>query len=193
MILRYSARVYLLVALISGACVWAEDVEHLLETEIPWGSIGVQTFNFVFLAGVLIYLLRKPVVEHFQARLKAFKELVDRAETAKKEAQKTHGEISDRLRDLQASADDNVRRARADAAELKRQLMEEAKLLAKKLDEDAKRTVELEIDRAKSALRSELLNSALEASRETLEKSIPSSEQKRLQTEFVDKIQVVGQ
>lgn len=185
-------RAFSLVLLLAGQLAWCE-AEAAHELEIPWTTIGVQAFNFLVLVGLLVYLLRKTVAEHFQDRYKAYTELVDRAESAKAEAQKSHREISQRLNKLQSTADESVRRAKAEAAELKQRLMDEAGALAKKMDEDAKRSADLEIDRAKAELRAELLTSAMEASRTALSKLIGSSEQKRLQTEFVDKIQVVGQ
>lgn len=161
--------------------------------EIPWGTVGVQAFNVILLFALLIYLLREMVVTHFKGRRQVYTELVERAESAKAAAQKSHREISQKLADLQKSADDNIRNAKAEAEALKQKLMAEAQTLAKKLEDDAHRAVDIEIEKAKAQLRTELLAEAITVSRDALKKTVGSSDQQRLQTEFVDKIQVVGQ
>ncbi len=183
-----------LILLLASNLAWCENAAEEVDPHlVPWDTIGIETLNVIVLFALLIYFLRRAVIDHFQGRLKAYVELVERAESAKAEAEKSHREISKRLHDLQASADENLRRAEKEAAELREKLLAEAASMAKKMEEDAHRSVELEIERAKSELRDELLKTAIETSRKTLEKSLGSSEQKRLQAEFVDKIQVVGQ
>lgn len=180
---------------VSLAAFAQEHGAHEVEgpVEIPWGTVGVQAFNVILLFALLIYLLREMVVTHFKGRRQIYTELVQRAESAKTAAQNSHREIAQKLADLQKSADDNIRNAKAEAEALKQKLMSEAQTLAKKLEDDARRAVDIEIEKAKGQLRTELLSEAISVSREALKKTVGSSEQQRLQTEFVDKIQVVGQ
>jgi F-type H+-transporting ATPase subunit b len=161
-------------------------------TEIPWKTIGVETLNMGLLTALLIYLLRHMVIAHFKGRRQTYTELVERAEAAKTAAEKSHREIAQKLAELQQSADENIRNAQAEAAAMKQKLMGEAQVLAKKLEDDAHRAVETEIEKAKTQLRAELLTEAIHVSRDALKETVGSSEHKRLQTEFVDKIQVVG-
>lgn len=158
---------------------------------IPWDHLGVQAFNFVILVSLLIYLLKKAVSEHFEQRLKGYADLVQRAERAKAEAEKSHREISERFRQLESTADQSIQQARAEAEELKRRMVDEAKALSQRLEEEARRSASLEIEKAKSELRKELLARALDSSTDDLKKNLGSSEQQRLQKEFVEKIQVV--
>lgn len=161
-------------------------------TEIPWKTIGVETLNMGLLTALLIYLLRHMVIAHFKGRRQTYTELVERAEAAKTAAEKSHREIAQKLAELQQSADENIRNAQSEATAMKQKLMGEAQTLAKKLEDDAHRTVETEIEKAKTQLRAELLAEAIHVSRDALKETVGSSEHKRLQTEFVDKIQVVG-
>jgi F-type H+-transporting ATPase subunit b len=186
-----------LIIFISCSMAFAQHEVHEVageaaEHDIPWLTIWVQAYNVILLAALLIYLLRRAVIEHFEGRLKAYTELVERAENAKAAAQKSHREIAQRLHLLQANADQSLQQAKLDAAALKTKMIADAQVLSKRMQEDAERTIDLEIDRAKNELRAELLRSSIEASRESLQKTIGSTEQKRLQTEFVDKIQMVG-
>ena len=158
---------------------------------IPWKNIGVQTFNFVCLIGLLVYLLKQTVKEHFGQRLKGYRELVEKAENAKAEAEKSHRQIAERMTQLQSTADQSVQQARAEAEELKQRMISEAKVLAQKLQDEAQRSAQIEIEKAKAELRKDLLEKALEASRTSFKKNLGSTEQKQLQNEFVEKIQVV--
>lgn len=159
---------------------------------VPWGSIFVQTFNVVFLFTILFILLRKTVVAHFEHRARDYKQLVERAESARKEAEKGRQSIKDRLAKLEASSAQLATQAKTEADELKNRMISEAKTLSARLDQEAQRTASVELEKAKAELRRELLAQALNDSRENLKKNLSSSEQQKLQREFADKIQVVG-
>jgi F0F1-type ATP synthase membrane subunit b/b' len=60
------------------------------------------------------------------------------------------------------------------------------------LEEEAKRTAAVELEKAKAELRHELLREALSKSSDSLGRSLDSNEQKKLQNEFAEKIQVVS-
>lgn len=179
------------------ATVFAEEARHVVSgahegQTIPWTSVGVQTFNFGLLLVVLFMLVRKSVAAHFENRAKEYAQLVERAETARRQAEKSHSEIKERLAKLEATAEQGARTARVEAEELKGRMITEAKTISSKLDVEARRSVEVELDKAKAELRRELLARALEASRDSFKTNLGSSEQKKLQNEFVEKIQVVG-
>lgn len=180
--------------LILTAAAWAASGGHGAEGahHIPWGSIGIQAFNFFLLIGLLGFVLRKTVKAHFAHRARDYQELVQRADAAKREAERGHLEIKARLEKLESGAEEGLRQAREEAATLKQRLQEEARVLSEKLEQEARRSAQAELDKAKDELRRELLESALQASSVTLKTSLGSAEQKRLQNEFVDKIQVVG-
>ena len=168
----------------------AHGADH--HADIPWGSISVQAFNFGLLLVILFVLLRKAVKAHFAERASSYQELVDRAENARREAQRNHDEMKRRLEGLESSAQQNVAKARAEAEELRNRLMNEAKDLTQKMEEEAKRTTAIELDKAKALLRKDLLEKALTSSSEFLKKGLGTNEQKKLQNEFAEKIEVVG-
>lgn len=186
-------KLILFFASLLASAAWAAGGGHgsVDPHAIPWKNIGVQAFNFVCLIGLLIYLLKRAVVEHFEQRLKGYRELVEKAENAKAEAEKNHRVIAERISQLQSSADQSMQQARSEAEELKQRMIADAKVLAQKLQEEAQRSAQLEVEKAKAELRKELLERALEASRTSFKKNLGSTEQKQLQNEFVEKIQVV--
>lgn len=159
---------------------------------IPWGSLGVQAFNFGALFILLFIVLRKSVAAHFEHRSKDYRQLVERAEVAKRQAEQGHREIKERLAKLESTAESGLVKARAEAEELKNRMIQEARSLSDKLQHEAQRTTATELDKAKAELRRELLQAALKASGENLKGGLDPAEQKKLQKEFVDKIQVVN-
>src|SRR5258708_39003888 len=87
------------------------------ELTIPWTSIFVQGFNLVLLLGLLVFLLRKTVKQHFAERAESYRQLVDRAEKAKREAERAHTQVKDKLAKLEAGAAQDVAHANQEAAE----------------------------------------------------------------------------
>jgi F-type H+-transporting ATPase subunit b len=159
---------------------------------IPWSSIFVQSFNLGFLLILLFVLLRKTVVAHFANRAAEYQLLVSRAETARIEAEKGRKAVKDRLTKLEAENTQVVSRARAEAEDLKTRMVQEAKAVALRMEQEAQRTVKAEVEKAKTELRRELLEKAINSSRQNLN-NLSTGDQQKLQREFADKIQVVGQ
>lgn len=154
-------------------------------------AVYYQAINFVLYAGLLFFFLRKPVKNYFSNRQADFKQALIKAEAARKEAETKKKEIQERLARLQNSSQDSIAQARAEAEALKAKILQDAAELSQKLREDARRTAELEIERAKHELREELLNQSVALAQKMLADKMVEQDQKRLQTEFVDKIQVV--
>lgn len=158
---------------------------------IPVKTIFVQGFNFILLVGLLVYLLRPKIKQLFADRAKTYNDLVERAELAKREAEKSKASIQQRLMELKNTSQKSLEQARGDASELRNKLLNEARTLSEKMQFEAQSTARLEIERAKQELRADLLEAALELSKKSLQEKVNPSEQKRLQSEFVEKIQVV--
>jgi F0F1-type ATP synthase membrane subunit b/b' len=104
--------------LLNFAQAFAQEAEHVAEhggheaVVIPWANLGVQTFNYLFLFGLLGFFLRKTVRAHFAQRAQTYRELVDRAENARKEAEKTHARMKDKLAKLETSATQSAQQAK---------------------------------------------------------------------------------
>jgi F-type H+-transporting ATPase subunit b len=176
------------------AQAWAQEggAEHAEVLGIPWQNILAQAVNLFFLLALLTYFLRHSVKAHFTQRAAEYREMVERAEAARKEAQQNHDSIKQRLTQLEASATQSVANARSESEILRQKLTQEAQVLAQRLEREAQRTASVELDKAKAELRRELLGKALHLSTENLRKGLGSVEQQKLQSEFADKIEVVS-
>ncbi len=159
-----------------------------LPKEVIW-----QFINFTLFVGLLFFLLRKKVISYFKERETHFKQALIRAERARGEAEEQKSIIKQKLDKLEASAAADRAQAQKDSEELKVKILTEAKELVANLKKETERTAESEIQRAKLELRDELLSAAIDQAKKILKEKVNEPDQKRLQDEFVEKIQVVRQ
>jgi F-type H+-transporting ATPase subunit b len=175
------------------AVIDASEVGHALNHEsqgVPM-TVGWQAINFILYIVLLVYFLKKPVVSFFTEREQKYRQALVHGERARKEAELKKREIQQRLNELEGSAEQALTDARQEADALMMQLQKDAQDTATRLREEAARTAIMSIEKAKSEIRAEILTQALDSSRKMLEEKIQEGDQKRLQTEFVVKIQEV--
>jgi len=179
-------------AFAEGAEAAAEAAGHAHDVAIPWHSLEVQAINCFLLFGALGWIIAKPLKRHLAERAQTYRELVDRADNARKEAEKSKNDMKLRMDKLEANAAKGVEQARSEAAELRTKMMDEAKQLSKRLESEAQRSAQIELEKAKAELRKELLEKAIAATEDKLLKNLSHSDQKKLQNEFAEKIETVG-
>ncbi len=151
--------------------------------------LWLQVVNFVLYMGLVVYLARNPIKAMFQGRYDGFFSALKKAEAAKAEAEAKRKDIQDRLTKLETTREESIQSARAEAAALRNQIVEEAKALSSKLKTDAEKTAVIEIERAKKELREDLLTQSVVLAKRILTDKMQEQDQKRLQNEFVEKIQ----
>lgn len=161
------------------------------ETSIPTEMIINQSINLGLVFILLFFLLKNKVVQHFKDRNATYTEFLERAEKARLEAEAQKKEFQEKLMQLKSSQEEVATQARAEAEELKSRLLKEANELSEKVSRDAQQTAQYELERAKEKLREHLLNQSVSAAAQVLKEKVGEPEQKRLRSEFVDKIQVV--
>lgn len=154
-------------------------------------AVTWQFVNFALFAILMFVVLRKPTKHYFMNREASFKAALKKAEAAKLEAEAKMREMEARLAKLQSTSNESIAQAKADAETLKAKIIQEAAELSQRLRDEARRSAEVEINRAKDELREELLAQSVVLAQKVLTDKMADQDQKRLQTEFVDKIQVV--
>jgi F-type H+-transporting ATPase subunit b len=162
--------------------------EHHAEAGLPFVVI-LQFINFFLYVALIVYFGRKPISDYFKTRQANFYVALKRADALRAEAQEKRAETQARLAKLEATRDQSIQEARAEAAALRAQIVEEAKGLSEKLKVEAERTAVVEIERATSVLRDDLLNQSVLMAQRILTDKMQEQDQKRLQDEFVQKIE----
>ncbi len=156
-------------------------------------ELKLQALNFGIYVIIILVFARKPLAGIFKSREENFHIEARKAEAARQQAESRRDEVQKQLKALELSRDTELARARAEAEQIKVQILKEAAELSLKLKEEAVKTTQLELQRAKIVLRDELFSQSLLMARKILSDKMQDQDQKRLQTEFVGKIQVVSQ
>ncbi len=161
--------------------------EHV---EIPWSQLLIpQFFNFALFLVALIYILRKPLKEHFSGRLAQFESHRKKAEQTKAEAERKHYDVEVQLRQLDQNAQKSVTEAEAEAEVLRTKIVREAHDAAKRAGEDVEALAAFEFQRALATLRTQIVNTSVIEAEGSLMKKMDTPIKSRLNDEFTRKLQ----
>lgn len=153
-------------------------------------TIIFQSINFAILIFGLYHYLKKPVMEHFHHKNKAFTNAANKATELKKTAEERHQEVSVRLHHLESSTKESLDRAHAEAAAMKNNLINEAKEISVKIKQDAELRVKSELEKAKKEIRMMMIERALQHAENEM-KSLQTTEISQLKTDFIENLKVI--
>ena len=157
----------------------------------PKGWIATDTYrvmNFTVLAVALFFLLRKPVSQALNARIKGIQNQLEELEKKKAEAEKELASYSHRLEQLNKEAEKIVEEYIRQGNEAKARILQEAESTAEKMEEQAKKNIEHEFEQARKNLREDILEKAIAKAEETIKERISTEDQERLVDEYLDKV-----
>lgn len=149
-----------------------------------------QTINVAIIFAAAFWFGRHKVVSFFVEKQKAFLDAQNKAKLALEQAEHEHHAVKTRLDKLQSNKVDTISKAKADAHDMQKQIISDAEAMALKLKADAELAAKIEFQRAKNDLRNQLVKEAFELSRKNIVSTATKEDQKRLQKEFINKVQV---
>jgi len=155
------------------------------------GWVATDTYkviNFAVLAIGLFLLLRKPVAKALDDRIKGIKEQLEELEARKKEAEVALADYNKKFQLLDQEAERLMAEYIKQGEAAKAKILTEAASAAEKLEEQARRNIENEFDRAKVALKEEVLEHALTKAEEMIKSKISSGDQERLVDDYLEKV-----
>ena len=147
-----------------------------------------RVMNFVVLAGVLFFVLRKPVSQALSSRINDIKEQLESLEAQRAEAEKKLAQYNEKLSQLESEAAKIVDAYIQQGNEAKSKILKEAEQTAEKLRVQARRNIEHEFDKAKQKLQQEVVESSLQKAEESLKKEITAQDQDKLIDEYINKV-----
>jgi F-type H+-transporting ATPase subunit b len=158
--------------------------------EIP-KVVYYQAINvgIIFIAGYCFG--KQKIADFFHQKRQLFVDAQQKANKALDLAKHEHHDVKTRLDKLKHNRVDTISRANADANDLRKQIIADAELMAKKLKLEAEQASQIEIHRVKNELRDQLVREAFELSRKDINTKATAADQKRLQQDFINKVQVV--
>jgi len=157
------------------------------------GWVATDTYrvmNFAVLAVALFFILRKPVSQALNGRIKDIQNQLSDLEEKKNEAEKKLAEYDKKIASLDKEAEKIIAEYIKQGEEAHKKILEESKKEAVKLEEQAKRKIDHEFNAAKQELQTEILEKALAKAEGLVKEKITSEDQDRLVDEYLDKVVV---
>ncbi len=147
-----------------------------------------RVMNFSVLAIALFFILKKPLSQALNARIKGIKDELETLEAKKKEAEVQLAGYNEKLSQLEGEAQRLIEEYVKQGEEARVRIVKEAENTAVKLEEQAKRHIEQEFKQAKSQLQEEIFQVALVKAEEIIKAKISSEDQDRLVDDYLEKV-----
>jgi len=156
---------------------------------IPWGEILKQAINFLILAGVLVYFVRKPFSSFLRERSELLRKAIDDAAKARAEAAEKLAAIETRTAKLADEIAGMNAKMDVEAAAEARRLQETAAVEISRIRAQSEFTGEQEVKKAREELRREAALLSARAAEELVRKTLSPDDQERLVRENLEKIE----
>jgi len=167
----------------------AHEGGHGAEHSKPWMKTdSAKALNFFILAIGLFLLLRKPVSQALNDRIKGIKEELDELEGRKADVEKQLSEYDKKLATLDEEAEKVIAEYVRQGEDAKARILKEAESAADKLEEQAKKNIENEFKQAKETLQAEIVEKALIKAEQAVKGQISVEDQERLVDEYLAKV-----
>ena len=188
---RYAISLFVAISvLLALGSVWASSEAGHDDHGGKGKDLLLRSMNFVVLAGILIFLLRKPIAQGLKSRRQGIKDELDNLEGQKQEAEKQLAEYKKKLGLLDQEVEKIVAEYMREGEAVKAKIIEEAQVAAEKLQEQAKKNIEHEFHKAKQQLKAEMAGEAVAMAEKLIKKHIKHKDQKRLIDEYLTKVVV---
>ena len=170
-----------------------ESIKHGLEGQ----GVPLNLGNTISVIGVFLILF--PVIKFFfvtplqlaiQERTQSLESTFAEAESLRKEMQSMRSEYEQRLVATEANARDQIQAQIREAQTLRTTLMAEAAQRADELVERAQQEIEAEKQKAITEIRMHVVDLTLLASERVLGENMDNDRNRRLVSEFIDKVEV---
>jgi F-type H+-transporting ATPase subunit b len=155
----------------------------------PWQETDTaKVLNFAVLAVGLFLLLRKPVSQALDGRIKGIKEELEDLESRKVQVEKQLADYNTKLAQLDKEAEQVVAEYVRQGEEAKARILKEAESAAEKLKEQAQKNIHYEFNQAKQSLQAEIVEKALAKAEQLITDRISADDQDRLVDEYLEKV-----
>lgn len=179
----------LLLLMTAGVVLAATNGGHGEGGGIGWEATDTyRVINFIVLAGILFFILRKPTKHFLNDRIRVIKQQLADLENQKKAAEQKLAEYNDRLAALSRESEQIIEQYRQQGESVRDKILNEAENAANKLEDQARRNIEREFTQAKKKLESEVFEKAIEKAEEKLKRITTSEDQEKLVQEYLDKV-----
>jgi F-type H+-transporting ATPase subunit b len=153
-----------------------------------WPDFWYRVLNFVLMAGILVFVARKPIREFFAKRTQTIANTLTELEAKKKEAEKTYQDYKQRLAELDKETARILDEYRAQGEAEKARIIAAAEKSATEIRAQADRAIQQEIAGATLALKREIAELSVAAAEKVLKERIGKEDHLRLVKDFTTKV-----
>ncbi len=157
--------------------------------EPDWKTLGIAALNFGVLAFVIFRFAGKPISDFLFQRSESIRGALRDAQAQLAAAQAENQKLQDRLAHLSEEASEIVALARRQAQAEGARMQQRAHETAARIREEAQRVADMEIARARQALREEAAALATSLAADLLRERIRPEDDQRLLSEFVARVE----
>lgn len=172
------------------AILWASG-GHAVETESVF-TLLMRFINFALLAGLLFYLLRKPMRNFLNQRQQKVRESLEEAQRAREEAETRYQEMERKLAQAQQEMDELKQMLIDQGRAEKEKILANAQKEAEKIRQQAEITAEQELKKAQQLLRQEAVELAANMAQALLRDRIEPKDHEALIEDYVDTLGKTG-
>ncbi|MDX1386988.1 MAG: ATP synthase F0 subunit B [bacterium] len=156
---------------------------------IPGKAVIFAVINFLILAILLGYLLRKPVKDFFASRAALIKQDIEESQNLRDRATEKYQEYDQRLKNIEAEMNALTAELK-EAGELERKrIVEEAHERVSAMKDTSERVMAQELRRAKEELKRDAVVLAAELAEKLVRENITPEDQERIVKQYIDKME----
>lgn len=145
-------------------------------------------FDFILMAGLLGYLLAKPLRNGLAGRREGIEKALGDAVAARDAAEAKFAEYDAKLTRAAAEIEEMSAAIRREGELERERILANAREMAQKITAEAEKSAESEILRARAELRQEATRLAITLAEDLLKKHINAGDQQRLVNEYMSKV-----
>jgi F-type H+-transporting ATPase subunit b len=157
--------------------------------DIRFDILITQMFGFLIVFWVLKRYAWGPLLAMLEERRVRIAGEVATTERLRREAEELKTEFENQLKHIEAQARQRIQEAVAEGQEVAEEIKAAAHREAQVITQKAKASVEMEYKKARVALRAEIVNTALGAAGQLLEKSLDTAEHRRMVDRFLTELE----
>ena len=160
-------------ALAAGAAAGGHDENH-----IPWSWIGIQAINLGILLTIIFFAAKSKIVAMFTDKRAAYVEQSLKTEKALKAAEDNLREAREKLKQLESTEASSIATATNEADAQKNKIVRDAEAQAHKLKLDVQLVVNAEVLKARTEIRTQIIEKSLANAEQAIKGSSATITQK---------------
>ena len=146
-------------------------------------------FNFIFLAVVLVFLLKKPMKNFMADRSDVIRQNVEESERLQQQALTMLNNYEGKLAKLDAEIKEMMENARNDGEREKKEILDRAERMSAAIVENAKNMADRELLKQKDMLQRELMSKVIAEAIKTLKDKASEKDHKAFTTQFITQME----